>query len=185
MNVFLMMKVLSIPLSHHILLMKELETDKPKIYVALTSGQSDVIERVYEGIKDLDAKIVILTTVHTIKEKSHDHILVVDHLPSYKVMPLMDVAIIHGGQGSIQTAINAGTPVVGIPLHVEQGLNVATIEKHGAGIMQLKHDIDPNEVKDKVLKILDNKRYEENMMKLSAYQKQVDGVAKATDIILE
>ena len=162
-----------------------LDTDKPKIYVALTSGQSDVIERVYEGIKDLDAKIIILTTVHAIKETTHDNILVVEHLPSYKVMPLMDVAIIHGGQGSIQTAIDAGTPVVGIPLHVEQGLNVAIIEKHGAGIMQLKHDIDPNEVKAKVQKILDDQRYKENMMKLSAYQKQVDGVVKAVDIILE
>ena len=162
-----------------------LDTDKTKIYVALTSGQSAVIERVYEGIKDLDAKIVILSTVHKIKETSHDNILVVDHLPSHKVMPLMDVAIIHGGQGSVQTAIDAGTPIVGIPLHVEQGLNVANIEKHGAGIMQIKHDIDPKEVREKVERILGDISYKENMKKLSTYQKQVDGVVKAVDIILE
>ncbi len=162
-----------------------LDTDKPKIYIALTSGQSAVIDRVYEGVKDMDAKIVILTTVHKIKESTHDNILVVDHLPSHKVMPLMDIAIIHGGQGSVQTAIDAGTPVVGIPLHVEQGLNVATLERHGAGIMQLKHDIDPNEVRAKVLKILGDKSYKENMLKLSSYQKQVNGVLKAVDIILE
>ncbi|MCS5421361.1 MULTISPECIES: glycosyltransferase [Psychrilyobacter] len=162
-----------------------LDTDKTKIYVALTSGQSAVIERVYEGIKDLDAKIVILSTVHKIKETSHDNILVVDHLPSHKVMPLMDVAIIHGGQGSVQTAIDAGTPIVGIPLHVEQGLNVANVEKHGAGIMQIKHDIDPEEVREKVERILGDISYKENMKKLSIYQKQVDGVVKAVDIILE
>ncbi len=89
-----------------------LDTDLPKIYIALTSGQSEVIERVYEGIKSMNAKIVILSTVHKIKETTHDNILVVDHLPSHKVMPLMDLAIIHGGQGSIQTAIASGTPVI-------------------------------------------------------------------------
>lgn len=162
-----------------------LDTDQAKIYVALTSGQSSVLENVYEGIKDLDAKILILTTVHTIKETSHDNILVVDHLPSHKVMPLMDVAIIHGGQGSVQTAIDAGLPIVAIPLHVEQGLNVSIVEKHGAAIMQLKHDINLNEVRAKVEKILSDKSYKKNMEKLSNYQKRVDGVVKAVDIILE
>lgn len=162
-----------------------LDTDKPKIYVALTSGQSSVIEKVYEGIKDLDAKIIILTTVHEIKSIEHENILIVDHLPSHKVMPMVDLAIIHGGQGSIQTAISAGTPVIGIPLHVEQGLNVAILEKHQAGVLQLKHDIQPEDIKDKVLKILGNDKYKKNMLRLSEYQNKVDGAKEAVDIILK
>jgi len=80
----------------------------------------------------MDAKAIICTTLHQFEEKSHDNILIVDHLSSHKVMPLVDLAIIHGGQGSVQTAINAGIPIIGIPLHVEQGLNVAMIVRHGA-----------------------------------------------------
>lgn len=166
-------------------IMDFLDTDKPKIYVALTSGQSSVIERVYEGLKDMDARIIILTTVHQIKETSHDSILVTDHLPSHKVMPMVDVAVIHGGQGSIQTAISAGTPVVGIPLHVEQGLNVAMLERHKAGILQVKHDIRPEDIREKVERVLADGAYKENMMRLSAYQNAVDGVAKSVDVILE
>lgn len=162
-----------------------LNTDKPKIYVALTSGASEVLDRVYEGIKDLDVKIIMLTTLHKFKESSHDNLLVVDHLPSHKVMPMVDVAIIHGGQGSVQTAIDGATPLVGIPLHVEQGLNVTMVEKHGAGLLQLKHDIDPNEIKEKVQRILRDKSFKENIKRLSDYQKKVDGVARAVDIILE
>lgn len=160
-----------------------LDTDRPKIYVALTSGTANIIERIYEGIKDMDAQIIIVSTVHTLKESSQGNILVVDHLPSHKVMPLVDVAIIHGGQGSVQTAIDGATPIVGIPLHVEQGLNIALMEKHGAGILQIKHDINPLEVREKVERILGDRSFKENMSRLSIYQKKVDGVKACVDII--
>ena len=152
--------------------------------MALTSGRSDVISRVYEGIKDMDAKIVVVTTVHHIKETSQHNVLFVDHLPSHKVMPMVDVAIIHGGQGSVQTAIASGTPILGIPLHVEQGLNVAMVEKHGAGIMQTKHDIDSQDIREKVERILKDPSYKKNIMKLSGYQNSVDGVKSTVDVIL-
>lgn len=162
-----------------------LDTDKPKIYVALTSGRSEVLDRVYEGIKDLDAKVILLTTVHKFKESSHDNVLVVDHLPSHKVMPMVDLAIIHGGQGSVQTAIDGGTPIIGIPLHVEQGLNVSLVKKHNAGLIQGKHNIDPMDIKAKVKKVLNDDSYKTNMIKLSEYQKSVDGVVRTVDTILE
>ncbi len=162
---------------------KFINSDLPKIYVALTSGRSDVLEKVYEGLSGIDSKIIICSTIHKFREKSHDNILVVGHLPSHKVMPLMDLAIIHGGQGSVQTAIDSGTPVIGIPLHVEQGLNVAMLERHGAGILQIKHRINPQDIRDKVQKILNDGSFKDNMMKLSSYQKKVDGVARAADIL--
>jgi len=162
-----------------------LKSDLPKIYVALTSGRSEVLQRVYEAVKELPAKVIICSTLHQFREKSDENILVVDHLPSHKVMPLVDVAIIHGGQGSVQTSINSGTPIIGIPLHVEQGLNIAMVERHGAGIMQIKHRIDPQHIKDKIIKILSDKSYKENMVKLSSFQQKVDGVKRAADILCE
>ncbi len=167
-----------------------LDSPKPKIYVALTSGQSEVLKRVYEGIKDMDAQIIILTTLHNMKEidsavssSQKKNILIVEHLPSHKVMPMVDLAIIHGGQGSIQTAIASGVPVLGIPLHVEQGLNVSILERHKAGIMQLKHRIMPDEVREKVTRILEDNNYKKNMLKLMSHQSKVDGVKRAADWI--
>jgi UDP:flavonoid glycosyltransferase YjiC (YdhE family) len=162
-----------------------LQTDLPKIYIALTSGKSEVLDRVYEAVKDLDVKTIICTTLHKFKIKSQDNILVTDHLPSHKVMPMMDIAIIHGGQGSVQTAINSGIPIIGIPLHVEQGLNVAMIVRHGAGLLQTKHSINPLDIKEKITTILNDPTYSENMKQLSRYQKQVDGVSRVVDILME
>lgn len=161
-----------------------IDTDKPKIYIALTSGSAQVLERVYEGIKNIDAKIVIVTTLHNVNMSSHDNILIVDHLPSHKVMPHMDLAIIHGGQGSVQTAIAGATPLLGIPLHVEQGLNVSIVERHHAGKLLSKHNIDPSVVENMVLEILGDEKYKTNMAKLCKIQNGVDGVEKAADIIV-
>lgn len=162
-----------------------LDTDLPKIYVALTSGRSDVLRKVYDAVSDLAARIIICSTVHEIKDQSNSNMLIVDHLPSHQIMPLVDIAIIHGGQGSVQTAIESATPIIGIPLHVEQGLNVALVERNGAGLMQNKHRIDPKDIKDKIETILSNKAYKENMLKLSGFQKKVNGVKKVTDILLD
>lgn len=164
---------------------KFLETDLSKIYIALTSGEAQVLDRVYEAVKKMKAKVLICSTLHAFKKQQDPNIMVVDHLPSHKVMPLMDLAIIHGGQGSVQTAIAAGIPIIGIPLHVEQGLNVSLIEKHGAGLMQIKHDVDPTEVRLKIERILGQQIFKSNMERLSKLQNQVDGVKKAVDIILE
>jgi hypothetical protein len=44
------------------------------------------------------------------------NVLVYDWLPAPKVNPLADIAVIHGGQGTVQTACAAGTPSIGIGL---------------------------------------------------------------------
>ena len=162
-----------------------LKTDLPKIYVALTSGEPQVLDRVYEAVKGLKVRVIICSTLHQFEMKQDPNIMVIDYLPSHKVMPLVDLAIIHGGQGSVQTAIESETPIIGIPLHVEQGLNVSIVEKHGAGLMQIKHDIDPIEIRAKIERILNQRSFKTNMERISKLQRKVDGVKKAVDIILE
>lgn len=162
-----------------------LDTDLPKIYVALTSGRSEVLSKVYDAVSGLDAKTIICSTVHKFANNSNPNILVVEHLPSHKIMPMVDIAIIHGGQGSVQTAIESGTPIIGIPLHMEQGLNVVIVERNGAGIMQSKYSVRPDEIRDKIQMILNNKSYKENMLRLSGYQKRVNGVKRVADILID
>ncbi len=161
-----------------------LKTDLPKIYVAMTSGPPDLLNKVYTAVKDLPVRTVLCSTVHKFKSQAHPSILVADYLPSHKIMPLVDLAIIHGGQGSVQTAIESGTPIIGIPLNLEQGLNVTIVERNGAGLVQNKHEVTPDEIREKIKTIQSYKFYKENILKLSAYQKSVDGVKKAADILL-
>ncbi len=45
-----------------------LDTDLPKIYVALTSGEGQVLDKVYEAVKDMNVKVIICSTLHAFKE---------------------------------------------------------------------------------------------------------------------
>jgi hypothetical protein len=44
------------------------------------------------------------------------------------IMPLVDLAVIHGRQGSVQTAVASGKPVIGFPLQTKQRFNPELIQ---------------------------------------------------------
>ena len=114
-------------------------------------------------------------------EKS-PNILIKEYLPSYKVMPLVDVAIIHGGQGSVQTAIASAVPIIGFPLQSEQNFNLKMIERHGAGIDLSLKSLKRGGLKEAVEKILADNSFKNNMQRLKSYQDrydEVENVAKA------
>ncbi len=163
-----------------------LETDKKKVYVAMTSSRIDYIKLVYESLIELEnLRVVFCSTVHELNLESKSHILVKKYLPSHEVMPLTDLAVIHGGQGSVQTAISSGTPIIGFPLHSEQALNVALMEKHGAGKLLRISQVDKVMLQETLIEILEDSSYKRNMVKLKDYQDRVDGPKRVADIMIE
>lgn len=53
-----------------------------------------------------------------------DNVHVTDLLPAHRLGGLVDAAVLHGGQGTVQTACAAGIPFVGMGLQPEQVWNV-------------------------------------------------------------
>ena len=47
-------------------------------------------------------------------------------------MPRVDLRVISGGQGSVQSALASGLPFIGIPLQPEQDANIVLAERQGA-----------------------------------------------------
>lgn len=161
-----------------------LDTPKPKLYIALTSSRLDYIEAAYSLVKDMDAKSVLVTTVHGNRLNSTDTVLVKAHLPSHLVMPLVDCAVIHGGQGSTQTAIASGTPVVGFPFHGEQSMNLKLIENARAGYcLPLRYLKKTELVRKYVERILSDDSFKRNMRRLKHLQDRYNGAENAAKII--
>jgi len=66
----------------------------------------------------------------------NENILLMKFVPSIqKLHKIVDLAIIHGGQGTVYTAAYAGKPIIGFPMHSEQHLNLEKMVGHGAGLM--------------------------------------------------
>ncbi len=162
---------------------KFLNTEKPKIYVAMASGNKKDLQKVYDILSEMDVRAVFCSLVYNNNYSSSDKILVVDFLPSQLVMPLCDIAVIHGGQGSIQAAVSAGTPIIGFPIQPEQNFNLKLIERHGAGICLSLRSLHKGLLKQEIEKIIKDNNYKKSMEKLQLWQSRKDGALEAAKII--
>jgi len=162
-----------------------LECDKPRVYVALTSSRPDYVLSVYNTLRRMDVKVVFCSTIHSTEFEVSPDILVKDHLPSHRVMPLVDLAVIHGGQGSVQTAIASGIPVVGFPLHGEQQLNLQTVERHGAGVCLPLKALTRGGLRKQIKKVLTDESFKSNMERLKSFQDRYDGARNTATVLRE
>lgn len=162
-----------------------LEEGGPTIYVALTSTRRDYLQGLVTSLLDLDARILVVSTVHDLAVE-HPNLLVASHLPSHLVMPMVDLAVIHGGQGSVQTAVASGTPIVGFPLQTEQMFNLELIQQHRAGLnLPLQHLSKPELVRNAVRTVLGDPSFTTNMESLRAIQDRYDGPKEVARLLLE
>ncbi len=129
---------------------------EPAVYVAITSSTEELVRDVVGALRELDVRILVAATVHDLRDLEEDgRVLVEGVLPSHEIMPRVQLAVISGGQGSVQTAIASGTPFVGIPLQPEQHANVALVERQGAARLALH----PDDVARAVRELLDDDSY--------------------------
>ena len=105
---------------------------RPVIYVAITSSTPELVRKVVRALEPTGAQILVAATMHDLADLASDQVMVAGLLPNHLVMGEADLAVIAGGQGSVQTALAAGVPFVGIPLQPEQDANVTFAQNQGA-----------------------------------------------------
>lgn len=162
-----------------------LDTDRPRVYVALASTRPEYLRQVREALAGMDVRAVIASTVHEEPLRPGENVLVRDFLPSHLVMPLCDLAIIHGGQGSVQTAISAGVPVIGFPLQPEQNFNLRLLEKHGAGCCMSLRSLARGRLPGAIADVLGDPGYGTAMKRLQAWQASRNGAREAARRIVD
>lgn len=87
----------------------------------------------------------------------NDNILPIKFVPSIKkVNETVDLAILHGGRGTIYTAAYAGKPVIGIPMMLEQQCNIDNLVRHGSAIRLSKRYFTTKNLLNAVDKIFTN-----------------------------
>jgi UDP:flavonoid glycosyltransferase YjiC (YdhE family) len=160
-----------------------LETDKPKVYVSLASSRREYLERVVKVLAPMDVRAVVTSTLHEGEFGASDNILAKDFLPSHRVMPHCDLAIIHGGQGSVQTAIAAGVPALGFPLQPEQNFNLRLVERHGAGRCLSLRSLKREKLRAAVEQVLGDPSYRAAMRRLQTWQAARDGPLEVARVI--
>jgi UDP:flavonoid glycosyltransferase YjiC (YdhE family) len=166
---------------------KHFDTTRPKLFCAMgVSGSPSVLGEVVEIANSLEIQSVIATTtiLPGLDENDAGRVLLTPHVSAHLVNPLADIAITHGGAGTVQTAIHSGTPIIGIPMHLEQTGNISLVTRQRAGLMLSKWDLNRRSLRHAINRLLTDSSLRENMMRLKALQDQVDGPVKTAKEIV-
>jgi UDP:flavonoid glycosyltransferase YjiC (YdhE family) len=156
----------------------------PVVYVALTSTDRQVVEASIRAVRKTGARVVAVSTVHELRILPDDGVCIEAFLPSLQLMPQVDLAVTAGGQGSVQTAMSGGTPLLGIPLQPEQDLNLHLIERQGAGKLLPLRLAGSVRMTEWARQMLHDPSYRRNARRVQALLSAVDGPGNAAELML-
>ncbi len=154
-----------------------------KIFCSLgSSGSPEMLRAVMKILgeqKDFNV-VCATTTILDPKELEPfpENVFAARFLPAHKVNEMADLAVIHGGQGTIQTSAWAGTPVVGIGFQSEQQANIDGLKRAGMGIRLPLYNV----TRRTVLKAVDRMMRPEirdNALRVQQIVRAHDGAAEA------
>jgi UDP:flavonoid glycosyltransferase YjiC (YdhE family) len=114
--------------------------ERHRIYVTLGTAfnrdSTDLLPRIVDAISPLQARVLVTTGpgVSPADVVTHSsRVRVESYVPQDAVMRVCDVAVLHGGSGSLTGAALHGTPVVLVPLGADQFGNALKVEELGMG----------------------------------------------------
>ncbi|XP_041983855.1 UDP-glucosyltransferase 2-like [Aricia agestis] len=129
---------------------------------------SDKVKILLETLSKLPYDVLMKWDTEEIPIKAKN-IKVSKWLPQSDILmhPKIKVFITQGGLQSLDEALIAGVPVIGIPLFTDQWYNVAKFEKHHIGIRIFIEELTEEALTDAINKIIySDKSYRENMVRL-------------------
>lgn len=157
----------------------------PVVFVALTSTGEGLVREVVRQAALSGARVLVAGTVHALADLESDRVMIESVLPSHLIMPRVDLAVIAGGQGSVQCALAAGAPVISLPIQPEQELNASLASDYGAAIVIPPHRVGRNQVRRAVRRMLRDTRYRKAARAIQAVYATQDGPGRAAEVILE
>lgn len=161
-----------------------LHAGRPVAYVVLSSATPERLRAVVSRVRAAGMHVLVGATIHDYGPVNDPNVMVEGILPSHEIMPLVDVAVTMGGQGTVQTAMACGTPIVAMPLHAEQELNVALAARVGMGVAIAPRHADTERMTHAVREVVQSSRYRAGAQRAKAMYRDQDGAAQAAEVLL-
>lgn len=117
--------------------------------------------------------------------KPPENVMITDWLPAHIVNPLADVAVTHGGQGTLYQAILSGTPIVGVGMQPEQENNLECLVRHKVAVRIKRRRVDSKNVREAVLKMLSDTDAKKRIKELGRIVEKYDGPQQTSDFLME
>jgi UDP:flavonoid glycosyltransferase YjiC (YdhE family) len=172
-------------------------TKGPGPSILVTMGSSGTEDFLFEAIKALrmnpednwNAVILASKSICDVDKANFiaggdPRLLVTDRfIPALAANALADLIVTHGGQGTVQCALAAGKPIVGVALQVEQQTNLDNAMNAGAGIRVQKQSWRAKNIRSTVLSVLNDPSYAAKARMLAETLNSMDGAKTAAEVM--
>jgi UDP:flavonoid glycosyltransferase YjiC (YdhE family) len=128
--------------------------------------------------------IVIYTTIEkNLLPEPPENILYKQYISSpLQVNTMVDLAVIHGGRGTVYNAAYSGKPAIGIPMYIEHQYNIDMLVRKGVGLRISKKFFHPQMLLDAIDTIFSEyPRYLSHAQRLAQALSRVSGEEKGAD----
>ena len=151
-----------------------------------SSGFPETLKMIIKTLRSVPELNVVCSTTTILDPEElgppSDNFFACRYLPAHLVNEMADIAVTHGGQGTIQTAVWAGTPVVGIGFQAEQQANIDGIAQAGMAIRIPIFALNERRLL-KALKKIQKPSYVENAARMKKLIRATDGVGASTELM--
>ena len=130
---------------------------------------SDMVEKFSSAFRRLDGYRVIWRLKNKDDVELPDNVMIGQWLPQNDILahPSVKLFITHCGNNGQYEAVYHGVPMIGFPLAGDQIYNAKRLERKGFGLSMDLYDFTADQLLDNIHKILEDKSYEERVMKAS------------------
>jgi UDP:flavonoid glycosyltransferase YjiC (YdhE family) len=106
------------------------------VYVTMgTSGRAGIAQMVANALAGMGWQVLLATANDRTIAGVKDAVYVANYLPGMAAARIADLVVCNGGSATVYQALEAGTPVLGIPMNLDQYLMMDYVRRSGAGEM--------------------------------------------------
>lgn len=160
------------------------------VYVAfgsLVATDQDQLIQMAEGLKACDCRVLwaIPEKFHYEMSNLSHNFNVIDFAPQIAVLShaATKVFVSHCGAGSVLEALYFGRPILGMPVFLDHPYYADRIVSLGLGLAANRFRFTPDEIREKITRLLHEDRFTERAKYVSAKLQKQNGRQKAADII--
>jgi hypothetical protein len=134
----------------------------------------------FRGVISVAPNICSLDELQQYQDSADQSIIITNEfLPFNNIASMVNVVLMHGGQGTVQSALAAGVPIVGVAMQFEQNFNLANVVRHGAGIHLSQESWTVDNIHAALKRVMGDRSFERAAQRVKAEMEVVDGSRNA------
>lgn len=130
--------------------------DGPLVYVTLgSSGQGRLLTAVVRAFADLPVTVLAATAGADVPNPLPRNVITADYVPGTIMARRAALVVCNGGSPTVQQALSAGAPVLGLAGNMDQHLSMRSVTTAGVGLLVRSEHATPTAIAHAARRLLD------------------------------